>query len=86
MQKDSSGVNSSRWNAIQTKARSKDVKERERTEKQTASAKRQAEKRRIIQKNYIFIAIKTPSESTDYCCQLYEALASRPTCMYARIH
>lgn len=46
--RDSSRVNSSRWYDIQTKARSKELKGRERSRRQTATAKR-----KIIQKLYI---------------------------------
>lgn len=53
MQRDSTRVNSSRWYDIQTKARSKEVKEREGPERQTASAQKKEEKNHT-KKLYIY--------------------------------
>lgn len=59
MERDSSRVNSSRWYDIQTKARSKALKERERTKRQTAPAPRG--KRREA-KNNTKIIYSSPSK------------------------
>lgn len=62
MERDSSRVNSSRWYDIQTKARSKELKERERTKRQTATA----QKNRRKAKNNTKIIYSSPSKQAPF--------------------